>query len=224
MRELEGAIAGATRMHKQDSLPVLPPPEGPRALFRARLRELVEKTKPAPARRNVTKYMWVLAASAAAAVVLVLSWPRPDASERTAIPRFDLTPGAVRTVAAADVCAVDLTGNAEVIPAVQQQVFAQYGMPDAEPRAFEVDYLITPALGGSDDIRNLWPQPYGGSLWNAHVKDALEDRLRQMVCSGEIDLATAQREIAVNWIAAYRKYFHTRHPLPQHLQAGRITE
>jgi hypothetical protein len=79
-----------------------------------------------------------------------------------------------------------------------------------------VDYLITPALGGSDDIRNLWPQPYAGSPWNAYVKDALEEHLHGMVCDGQLDLATAQHEIAVNWIAAYRKYFHTHQPLPQH--------
>ena len=30
----------------------------------------------------------------------------------------------------------------------------------AQPRNYEVDHLITPALGGTDDIRNLWPEPY----------------------------------------------------------------
>jgi len=147
-----------------------------------------------------------------------VTWQGADPTERIAIPRSDLTPGAVRNIAATDVCRAKPSGNAEVMPAIQQQVFAEYGMTNAERRAFEVDYLITPALGGSDDIRNLWPQPYAGSPWNAYVKDALEDRLRGMVCSGALDLATAQREIAVDWIAAYKKYFHTRQPLPQHLQ------
>jgi len=53
-------------------------------------------------------------------------------------------------------------------------------------------------------------------LWNAHTKDALEDHLRSMVCNGQLELATAQHEIASNWVAAYKKYFHTRGPLPQH--------
>jgi hypothetical protein len=48
------------------------------------------------------------------------------------------------------------------------------------------------------------------------VKDALEDRLRELVCDGSLELAVAQREIAANWIAAYRKYFHTEKPLPEH--------
>jgi hypothetical protein len=76
-----------------------------------------------------------------------------------------------------------------------------------------VDYLITPALGGADDIHNLWPQSYKATVWNAEVKDALEDHLRNLVCGGELDLATAQREIATNWIEAYKKYFHTDRPL-----------
>jgi hypothetical protein len=85
-------------------------------------------------------------------------------------------------------------------------------MANADPRAYEVDYLITPALGGDDDIRNLWPQPYVSTVWNARVKDALEDRLRDMVCRGQLDLAEAQRDISTDWIAAYKKYFQTNVP------------
>jgi len=44
------------------------------------------------------------------------------------------------------------------------------------------------------------------ALWNARVKDQLEQRLHELVCSGKLDLATAQHDIAVDWIAAYRKY------------------
>jgi hypothetical protein len=38
------------------------------------------------------------------------------------------------------------------------------------------------------------------------VKDALERKLHNLVCAGELDLKTAQREIASNWIEAYKKY------------------
>jgi hypothetical protein len=83
----------------------------------------------------------------------------------------------------------------------------------ARAEQYEVDYLITPGLGGSDDIRNLWPEPYSATGWDARVKDALEDRLHQMVCDGKIDLNTAQHEMASDWISAYKKYFHTDRPL-----------
>ena len=75
-----------------------------------------------------------------------------------------------------------------------------------------MDYLITPELGGADNIQNLWPEPYSSNGWDAHVKDALEDRLHRMVCEGKIDLVTAQREMAGDWISAYKKYFHTDKP------------
>jgi hypothetical protein len=53
-------------------------------------------------------------------------------------------------------------------------------------------------LGGSDDDSNLWAQPRRSiePVWNAERKDDLEARLCQMVCSGQLDLETAQREIA----------------------------
>jgi hypothetical protein len=97
--------------------------------------------------------------------------------------------------------------------AVRQQVFHAYGMDHSQPREYEVDHLITPELGGTDDIRNLWPEPYASTEWNAYVKDQLENHLRQMVCEGKLDLSTAQRDIATDWISAYRRYFHTEKPL-----------
>ena len=50
-------------------------------------------------------------------------------------------------------------------------------------------------------------------MWNARVKDELEELLPVLVCRGQVDLATAQRDIAVNWIAAYKRYFHTDRPV-----------
>lgn len=96
---------------------------------------------------------------------------------------------------------------------VREAVFHEYGMDRFHPQEYEVDHLITPELGGTDDIRNLWPQPYSATQWNARVKDELENRLRELVCDGKLDLPTAQRDIATNWIAAYQKYFHTDKPL-----------
>jgi hypothetical protein len=112
----------------------------------------------------------------------------------------------------AEVCNSPLPKN-QVVPAdLRRRVFQAYGIANADPRAYEVDYLITPALGGAEDIRNLWPQPYVSTVWNARVKDDLEDRLHDLVCGGQLDLAEAQRDISTNWIAAYKKYFQTNEP------------
>jgi hypothetical protein len=61
-------------------------------------------------------------------------------------------------------------------------------------------------LDGSHSIKNLWPESYRISPWNARVKDRLENRLHELLCDGELDLKTAQCEIAANWIEAYKKY------------------
>ena len=50
-------------------------------------------------------------------------------------------------------------------------------------------------------------------MWNARVKDELERLLPNLVCAGTLPLATAQRDMATDWIAAYKKYFHTDRPL-----------
>ena len=81
---------------------------------------------------------------------------------------------------------------------------------------YELDYLITPELGGAPTVQNLWPQRYASRTWNAPVKDQLERLLPRLVCDGTITLETAQREIAADWIAAYRKYFRTDVPPQAH--------
>jgi hypothetical protein len=67
------------------------------------------------------------------------------------------------------------------------------------------EHLVPLELGGSNELRNLWPQPYH-VVWNAHVKDRLENTLHRMVCANpqQITLAAAQHLIATDWIAAYK--------------------
>ena len=78
---------------------------------------------------------------------------------------------------------------------------AAYGDPGSA-RDYEYDHLISLELGGAtNDPRNLWPEP-GPS---PNPKDALEDRLHEMVCDGQLTLGAAQSEIAADWVAAYRR-------------------
>ncbi len=77
---------------------------------------------------------------------------------------------------------------------------------DFNPRHFEEDHLIPLELGGSPtDVRNLWPEPMWGQ-WNARKKDKLERELHWRVCNGTLSLHDAQRAIAMDWIAAFRRY------------------
>jgi hypothetical protein len=48
-------------------------------------------------------------------------------------------------------------------------------------RRCEIDHLISRELGGADDVKNFWPQPYGTHAWNAVLKDRVENRLHKEV-------------------------------------------
>lgn len=214
-QELERAIADFVRAQQQELDSKLPPAAGPRALLKARLGQL--STGETSGKQGLDRrFAWALAGTICALIAVVSYAVRPsEAPKRTpivSIPDSRLTPGAALLLNRQTVCAGANTKNKAVPVALQRKVFEEYGIV-GEPRAYEVDYLITPALGGADDIHNLWPHSYSATEWNARVKDALEDRLREMVCDGSLDLAEAQRDIATNWIAAYQKYFHTSEPL-----------
>jgi hypothetical protein len=209
-RGLEGAIADFVHLHSATLDPQLPPVAASRALLKAELAELASQTG--------TRRAWffparwpALVGLAAAVVALLAAYVAISKRGESAVPSQKLTPGAVRSVAKDEVCSANV--QPFVVPvALQRRVFEEYGIRNASPDAYEVDYLITPELGGAADIRNLWPEPYSATVWNAHVKDQLEDRLHQMVCDGQLDLATAQHDIATDWIAAYKKYFNSSRP------------
>jgi len=62
-----------------------------------------------------------------------------------------------------------------------------------------------------------YSQPVAALLRGHRLEFRSERRLggslRELVCDGSLDLPEAQREIATNWIAAYKKYFQTDRPL-----------
>lgn len=222
-QELEGAVSEFVHLHRRNLDPLLPPVAGSRALLKARLDELASHpsswTLPLVWRRRLIPFAVGVLILVLASLVAPHRWasrrePRMDASfVPISFPATELTPGVARAKTRDQVCGSNDGKNRDVPPALRRKVFELYGMPGADPRAYEVDYLITPALGGADDIGNLWPQSYSATIWNARVKDALEDRLHELVCRGDVDLPTAQREISTDWISAYKKYFHTDRPV-----------
>jgi hypothetical protein len=139
-----------------------------------------------------------------------------DQANAPILPDAELTPGATLPVTADDICAPGYSRKVRDVPAeVKRGVYASYSVATHVPGEYEVDHLISLELGGSNAVRNLWPESYLTSPWNAHVKDALENRLHRAVCDGVLDLAIAQHDIAKDWIVAYKKYFHRNLPLPR---------
>jgi hypothetical protein len=123
------------------------------------------------------------------------------------LPDPKLTPGDTFDVTVQDVCVPGYAKKVRAVPAwLKRQAYAEYEITEHEPGDYEVDHLIPLSLGGSNSIRNLWPQSAKTSPCNAYVKDALERKLHELVCAGQLDLKAAQREIASNWIDAYQKY------------------
>jgi hypothetical protein len=218
-QELERAIGEFVREHGQYLDAQIPPADGPRALLKAQLAQLAATQPAAWFRATSRGFSWAAVAIAFGLLTILYFISQPAIRRQgprtmaVAVPNPDLTPGATVLVSRGEVCRESNTKNKLVPVALQRKVFEEYGISGADPRAYEVDYLVTPALGGADDIHNLWPHSYSATVWNAEVKDALDDRLREMVCDGQLDLATAQREIATNWIEAYKKYFNTDRPL-----------
>merc|ERR1740121_518215 len=99
-------------------------------------------------------------------------------------------------------------------------VYDAYGLPGHDHTGFcsgtegcEIDHLISLEIGGSNDLHNLWPQPYAGTPWNARVKDTLENRLKKLFCMGAMELQDVQTCISTDWVACYRKYMGTDVPV-----------
>lgn len=148
----------------------------------------------------------VAAANAAdQSAVTIITVASPGAAVGVATQNMLLTPGALNPAVSqatiqSTICVTGYTAAVRnVTSATKSQVFAEYGITNPPSGAYEIDHLISLELGGSNDIRNLWPEPYTGAD-NAHDKDVWENKLHTQVCAGTITLAVAQDEIVHWWV------------------------
>jgi hypothetical protein len=87
------------------------------------------------------------------------------------------------------------------------QVEQEYGLaPSHYGSTLEIDHIVPLELGGSNDIANLFPERASAQA-GYRAKDRLENRLRELVCSGGMSLNAAQRQIAANWQLLYRHVY-----------------
>ena len=224
MARIESTIHEFMQAHR-GSISELPPGTGPRALLKARLAELSIGRDDVP-HRSAPRGPLAWAAAAAACLLLLVTGGvffhehagginRAITPNSSFLPDPRLTPGATMPADLAVLCS---TPHDEVVRSVPEglraSVLREYGLPPSREQNVEIDFLISPGLGGAEDIRNLWPQPRYQTAWNSFVKDQLEDYLHQSVCDGSLSLKRAQHDIASDWISAYEKYFRTTKPLP----------
>lgn len=203
------------------------------AVARARARlvaTLREASRPnasaSPNARSSRRRTGAIAGLAAAMVTLVVLAGSGRLSQAPAshvlpagtLPLAHLTPGATVDIGLDALCAGLVPPPPPIGHHIRAEVVQKYRMAHVPAEAYELDYLITPELGGATVAANLWPEPYEGLRWNALVKDHLERLLPRLVCAGQVDLQTAQADIARDWVAAYRKYFGTSTPLPEYAE------
>jgi hypothetical protein len=85
----------------------------------------------------------------------------------------------------------------------------KYGMAARRyGRSIEIDHIVSLELGGANVPENLFPEPGSGAA-SYHVKDRLENKAHDLVCSGQMSLRAVQRAIAADWEGLYRRVFGT---------------
>src|ERR1700731_5318154 len=132
------------------------------------------------------------------------------------LPDANMTPGDTFDVTAPDICTHGYARKVRDVPAkMKREVYREYGIISHGPGDYEIDHLIPLELGGSNSIKNLWPESHRTSPWNAQVKDRLEDKLHALVCSGQLDLKTAQQAIAADWIGRTNSMSVPIPPIPE---------
>jgi hypothetical protein len=128
-----------------------------------------------------------------------------------------VTPGVVDPEATVDkVCTPKYTTKVRHVTVDEKKaLFARYHLKYI-PHLYEVDHFIPLELGGSNDIKNLWPEPFEPQP-GAHEKDKVENALHKDVCKGKLTLEQAQQIISTDWYAYYLQLpKHSRHRKKRH--------
>lgn len=97
----------------------------------------------------------------------------------------------------------------DVPDSIKKQVVVEYQKHPGWPgKDVEIDHFISLELGGSNDIKNLWPEPYtymvNGKNMGARQKDVVENYLHREVKAGRMTLARARQDITTDWVRVYQ--------------------
>ena len=138
-------------------------------------------------------------------------------SASSGLPNIKLTPGLVNPVVTqknirSNICVSGWTATVRPpLTYTNQLKYAQlhsgYNLGgDLNMKHYEEDHIVPLEVGGNPSSPlNLFPQPRN-IKFGAYLKDQLENRMHQLVCSGQITLKVAQNVFLTNWEKGYSKY------------------
>jgi hypothetical protein len=138
-------------------------------------------------------------------VILNGAWlPDPSCSPGDAFPleviqingKYAKEPGGVIV---GDICVSGYSDNIrDVDQSTKEAVYKEYGVFNRTTNEYEIDHIIPLSIGGTNDIKNLFPQP-AMPRPGFHQKDICETCFKRMICNGELNITEAQFIMAKNW-------------------------
>lgn len=143
-------------------------------------------------------------------VVLLLAWGAAIAQPVNP----DVSPETIKDTICVPGWTAKVRPPVSVTNRIKREEMDAAGIPWDRAHEIELDHHVPLALGGAPaDPENLWLQTWAPAApdgWkvesDAHAKDYLEVRLRDLVCRGELDLREAQSCIWDDWRACAAKY------------------
>ena len=100
------------------------------------------------------------------------------------------------------------TSNYRNVPVSEKHADEQeYGLaPRPYGSTLEIDHIVSLELGGSNSVANLFPKRRRQARATTS-RTGSRTNCTTSSCSGQIGLRSAQRQIAANWQALYKKVF-----------------
>src|ERR1700681_4181677 len=75
-------------------------------------------------------------------------------------PDLKCTPGIARQILQSEVCSTTWgLDNRHITEQMKREIAVRYGILWSDRMKYEFDHLIPRELGGSDNLKNIWPQP-----------------------------------------------------------------
>lgn len=129
-----------------------------------------------------------------------------------AYPNPQFTTGKIATISIQELTATNPTysqSHRNVPQSVKDTVKKEYGCTVGE-----VDHFIPLAVGGANDISNLWCEPAqvkdsNGNDWGYHTKDILEAYMARGMKKGIFTVQQAQQCFLVDWVSCYQAHLGT---------------